>query len=72
MLLDGACRETYGFDLDAPMTLANDPSSDELDALLCALQAAWGWSMRERGYGAPDGYDRLEGWICDPALLSGS
>lgn len=54
------------------MSLADDPSGDGLDALLCAIQAAWGYTERDHDFGAPaSGYDRLEGWICDPALQSG-
>ena len=72
LLLESACSEKYGFNLDAPMALADDPTGDELDALLCAMQAAWGFSRRDRAFGAPaSGYDRLEGWICDPALEAG-
>jgi hypothetical protein len=67
-LVNGRCRERYGFDLDAPMLLAEDPGADELDALICAIQAAWGWSRRRSRYGAPEGVDPLEGWICDPTL----
>lgn len=61
-------RDVYGFSIDAPVELVNDPGADDLDALLCAVQAAWGWNRRARGYGAPPRIDRLEGWICDPAL----
>ncbi len=61
-------RELYGFTVEAPVELADDPGADDLDALLCAVQAAWGWSRRSHGYGAPPDLDRLEGWICDPAL----
>lgn len=58
----------YGFAIDAPAELADDPGADDLDALLCAVQAAWSWCRRSSGYGAPADLDRLEGWICDPAL----
>ncbi|MDJ0748163.1 MAG: DUF429 domain-containing protein [Woeseiaceae bacterium] len=61
-------RDIYGFSIEAPAELAEDPGADDLDALLCAVQAAWGWSRRSHGFGAPPGLDRLEGWICDPAL----
>ncbi len=59
----------YGFAIDAPTELANDPGGDDLDSLICAVQAAWGYSQADRGYGAPQNLDRLEGWISDPALL---
>lgn len=68
-LLSGRCADIYGFTLRAPIRYADDPTGDELDAVLCAIQAAWGWCHRDRGYGAPAVYDRLEGWICDPAVL---
>ncbi len=68
-LLTGAeGREIYGFAVDAPVELADDPGADDLDALLCAVQAAWAWTRRSHGFGAPPDQDRLEGWICDPAL----
>ncbi len=61
-------QRVYGFTVDAPMRLADDPSADELDALICAVQAAWGHRHADANYGAPDSVDRLEGWICDPSL----
>ena len=69
-LLAGRCEEVYGFRLRAPMSLTDDPTGDDLDAMLCAIQAAWGWRFRKQRFGAPVEIDRLEGWICDPALGS--
>jgi hypothetical protein len=46
-------------------TLADDPSGDTLDAVLCLLQAAWALHQHETGHarwGLPD-FDPLEGWI---------
>lgn len=46
-------------------TLADDPTGDSLDAVLCLLQAAWAQSRHEAGhprYGLPE-FDPLEGWI---------
>ncbi len=63
-----AGERVYGFPIDAPPELADDPGADELDAFICAVQAAWG--SGQPGYGAPDTLDRLEGWITDPALHS--
>lgn len=60
--------EIYGFSVEAPDELAKDPGGDDLDAFLCAVQAAWGWGRRSHGFGAPPDVDRLEGWISDPAL----
>ncbi len=48
--------------------LVEQPGGDFLDAVLCGLQAAWGWSRREAGWGIPDCADPLEGWIVDPSL----
>jgi hypothetical protein len=45
--------------------LADDPSGDRLDAVLCLLQAAWALERRRGGHpnwGLPD-FDPLEGWI---------
>ncbi len=45
--------------------LADDPSGDTLDAVLCLLQAAWALRQHETGHprwGLPD-FDPLEGWI---------
>jgi hypothetical protein len=67
-ILNGQIEASYGLRVEAAKDLADDPSGDQLDALLCAIQAAWAWSMREHGYGAPRGADSLEGWITDPSL----
>jgi hypothetical protein len=66
----GALRETHGLTVQAPLSLVDDPTGDELDALLCAVQAAWAWQMRDRGFGAPVPLDPLEGWIADPSLTN--
>jgi len=54
--------------VDAPTDLADDPSGDSIDALLCAVQAGWAFRLREEGFGIPADADPLEGWICDPGL----
>ena len=41
---------------------------DALDALLCALQAAWAYTQREQGYEILSTCDALEGCIVDPQL----
>jgi hypothetical protein len=46
--------------------LVEDQMGDELDAVLCAVQAAWAWLQRDRGHGIPVESDGLEGWIVDP------
>ena len=70
-LINGFCQQHYGFQLQIqdPMKPAEDPGGDDLDALLCAVQAAWGWKWRKNNYGAPKCVDRLEGWICDPGVV---
>ena len=41
--------------------LLADASGDRLDAVLCALQAAW--ASQQPGFGLPEQVDPLEGWI---------
>lgn len=62
----------YGLRVEASPSLADDPNGDSLDALLCAVQAAWAWTRRAQGFGAPEPFDPLEGWIADPALTDGN
>ncbi len=66
-------RETYGIDLACTAQhrarVIDDATGDQLDALLCAVQAASAWLQRDAGYGVPEDADVLEGWIVDPALL---
>jgi hypothetical protein len=68
-------RKHYGFDVDFSAAYAEafirDGSGDQLDALLCAVQAAWAYSQREKNYGIPVHCDPLEGWIVDPLMLHG-
>jgi len=40
-----------------------------MDALLCAIQAAWAWQQKNRNFGIPDDADALEGWMPDPNFL---
>lgn len=51
--------------LGEPLWLAalDDGSGDTLDALLALVQVAWCWLQRESGFGLPQGFDPLEGWI---------
>lgn len=58
--------DSFGFRVEAPEYLQEDPSGDQLDALLCAIQAAWAWKSKEQNYGAPKVVDELEGWIAHP------
>ncbi len=67
-LSEPLCRERYDLtvqmDREHRLQLIYDPTGDPLDAILCAVQAAWA-SKQER-YGVPDDHDALEGWIVDP------
>jgi hypothetical protein len=47
--------------------LVADESGDQLDAVLCAIQA--GWASRQPNFGIPPNADCVEGWIVDPAVL---
>ena len=60
--------QRYGFGIVAPDDLCDDPGADHLDAVLCAVQAAWAWRQRDNRFGAPETVDQLEGWIADPSL----
>ena len=68
--------EDFGITLDIPGGLAGefigDATADRLDALLCAIQAAWSWTLRDQNYGIPADVDPAEGWIVDPGLLQQS
>lgn len=57
-----------GITVHAPLDVAADPTGDRLDALICAVQAAWAY---RQGFtdGGPPHADPLEGWIADPAAL---
>jgi len=63
---------TYGFRVRLSSLVVNnckeDWQGDRLDAVLCAVQAAWAFLHRNRNYGIPLDCDRLEGWIADPSL----
>jgi hypothetical protein len=69
-------RDHYGFAVHLSDALADDciqdGSGDRLDAMLCAVQAAWAHLQRDHNYGIPRDCDRNEGWIVDPWLQSGS
>ena len=43
--------------------LVSDGSGDLLDAAICAVQAAWGWTRRRSNYGLPADARAGEGWI---------
>lgn len=74
-LLSDALPAQYGVTLaltdEQAAQLVADPSGDTLDAVLCAVQAAWAYTQRAAGYGIPPDVDAAEGWIVDPLLWSG-
>lgn len=49
--------------------LINDATGDRLDAVLCAIQAAWGYLNRHNNFGMPENIDLAEGWIVDPMFF---
>ena len=57
----------FGFALSASPrmlhSLVRDATGDRLDAVLCAMQAAWAWQRRSDNFGLPSKIDSLEGWI---------
>ena len=70
-LLQGDTLETaYGLRAVGLSALADElcrrSSGDRVDALMCAVQAAWAWRLRDDGFGLPRGADVAEGWIADP------
>lgn len=71
-LLSSRLDTIYGFrvslcDVMAQAMIA-DGTGDQIDALMCAVQAAWAHTQRSDGYGIPVWADALEGWIVDPAI----
>ncbi len=48
---------------------AQDATGDCLDALLCAIQAAWAYARRNDDFGIPVDCDDAEGWIVDPSMI---
>src|SRR3712207_3003063 len=69
-----ALREAYGFVVEMDRSwerqFVRDPSADALDSLLCAVQAAWAYTRKDKDYGVPPECDPNEGWILDPELLA--
>ncbi|MEE2735618.1 MAG: DUF429 domain-containing protein [Pseudomonadota bacterium] len=70
LLQESTFKDTYGMSVNAPGSLVEDPTGDRLDALFCAIQAAWAWSKKKDNYGMPRCVDPLEGWIADATLAS--
>lgn len=70
-LFSSLFADTYGFSLTLDSSLSTaaiaDKSGDTLDAVLCAVQAAW--ASITPNLGIPIDCDPLEGWIVDPSHL---
>jgi hypothetical protein len=68
-LLSDQLMTSYSLKLDLSTELGellvSDPMGDWLDAVLCAIQAAWAYNKRANNYGVPAGHE-IEGWIVDP------
>jgi hypothetical protein len=71
-LLSKQAERYYGLRVEASRPLSraliSDHLGDSLDAVLCAVQAAWAFTQREYRYGIPLECDAIEGWIVDPSL----
>jgi hypothetical protein len=65
--------EHYGLTLELASEMADilirEPMADSLDAVLCAIQAAWAYTKRDEGYGIPAGCNKDEGWIVSQETL---
>ncbi|MBI4383523.1 MAG: DUF429 domain-containing protein [Nitrospinae bacterium] len=68
-------KTVFGFavELQGPVTsrALDDASGDSLDAVLCAVQAAWSFRQGKPHFGVPDARHPViqsEGWIVDPQL----
>ncbi len=64
--------KTYGIRVQGTErhdVLIADGTGDHLDALLCAVQAAWAWREGGPNFGLPEPICRTEGWIADPIGL---
>ena len=64
--------EIFGIGVDIPDVLqdplANNPTCDRIDALLCAVQSAWAWRNHDNKSGWPFPLDSTEGWIAHPPV----
>ena len=76
MILAGLTQHSlrdYGFHVktarDVREAAVVNPTGDVLDAVLCAVQAAWSARQTDPRDGIPTDCDPCEGWIVDPALL---
>ncbi len=63
------CASIYGLKVHLTSRVADDPTGDSLDAVLCALQAGWAWTHRDDIAKRLNADHQLEGWIADPAAF---
>ena len=72
LLCSREARRQYGLDFGLNPGIADecvwDDRGDKLDAVLCALQAAWAYSRRRFSFGIPHCCNPNEGWIVDPSM----
>ena len=70
-LTDPKKMKSYGFTVAIPSRVQNDLIADRtgghLDAVLCAIQAAWAHKHQKENWGIPPGHE-VEGWIVGPEL----
>lgn len=63
----------YGFNINLSQIetedLITELTADKIDAIFCAIQAAWAYTRKSENYGIPIDCDKLEGWIVDPHML---
>lgn len=75
-LLKALQAKTFHHDYQFKLTLnqefrhrfVEDATGDELDAIICAIEAAWSWNQRNQNLGIPSHIDRNEGWIVSQIL----
>ena len=69
-LTSGALSNRYGVTVAADdPALVDDSTGDSLDALLCAVQAAWAWRNQSWLFQGAAGIAAREGWIADPKAV---
>ena len=65
----GMCIYRLRVQIPEGVDVVTDPTGDRLDALLCAVQAAWAWRNGPPNFGLPKPICSTEGWIADPNVI---